>query len=117
MQPRIASPNASPTPTVRQETLLHEPDWECPQLRKQTMMLGQLPRTGTSALRLARALEVPEDPVAGRWHAATLLREYGRQHNAVLVAHDIPRYRGPRPACLLFEMKAPRGFLHAETSG
>lgn len=37
-----------------------------------------------------RALDVPHDPVAKLWHAATLLREHrGDSHNAVLVAHDI----------------------------
>ena len=37
-----------------------------------------------------RAIEVPEDPVARLWHAATLLREHrGDGHNAVLVAHGI----------------------------
>lgn len=37
-----------------------------------------------------RALEVPEEPVARLWHAATLLREHrGDGHNAVLVAHGI----------------------------
>ena len=37
-----------------------------------------------------RALDVPEEPVARLWHAATLLREYrGDGHNAALVAHGI----------------------------
>jgi DNA-binding MarR family transcriptional regulator len=37
-----------------------------------------------------RALDVPEEPVARLWHAATLLREHrGDGHNAVLVAHGI----------------------------
>ena len=37
-----------------------------------------------------RALDVPRDPVARLWHAATLLREHrGDSHNAVLVAHGI----------------------------
>jgi hypothetical protein len=37
-----------------------------------------------------RALDVPEDPVARLWHAATLLREHrGDGHNAALVAHGI----------------------------
>jgi hypothetical protein len=37
-----------------------------------------------------RALEVPEEPVARLWHAATLLREHrGDGHNAVLVAHGV----------------------------
>jgi len=37
-----------------------------------------------------RALDVPEEPVARLWHAATLLREHrGDGHNAALVAHGI----------------------------
>ena len=37
-----------------------------------------------------RALDVPGEPVARLWHAATLLREHrGDGHNAVLVAHGI----------------------------
>ncbi|WP_433655522.1 SCO6745 family protein [Nocardia sp. CA-128927] len=37
-----------------------------------------------------RALDVPEEPVARLWHAATLLREYrGDGHNAALLAHGI----------------------------
>jgi hypothetical protein len=36
------------------------------------------------------ALDVPEEPVAKLWHAATLLREHrGDGHNAILVAHGI----------------------------
>ncbi|MFC7535240.1 MarR family winged helix-turn-helix transcriptional regulator [Actinoplanes sp. GCM10030250] len=37
-----------------------------------------------------RGLDVPEEPVARLWHAATLLREHrGDGHNAALVAHGI----------------------------
>ena len=37
-----------------------------------------------------RALDVPTEPVARLWHAATLLREHrGDGHNAALVAHGI----------------------------
>lgn len=37
-----------------------------------------------------RALDLPEEPVAGLWHAANLLREYrGDSHNSILVAHGI----------------------------
>lgn len=37
-----------------------------------------------------RALDIPEEPVAKMWHAATLLREHrGDGHNAALVAHGI----------------------------
>lgn len=36
------------------------------------------------------ALEVPEEPLARLWHAATMLREHrGDGHNAVLVAHGV----------------------------
>ncbi|TDQ00438.1 MarR family winged helix-turn-helix transcriptional regulator [Labedaea rhizosphaerae] len=54
-------------------------------------------RAATSALTEGRPLyaglrtiDVPKDPVARLWHAATLLREHrGDGHNAVLVAHGI----------------------------
>jgi len=37
-----------------------------------------------------RALDVPEEPVARLWHAATLLREHrGDGHNAALLVHGI----------------------------
>jgi hypothetical protein len=37
-----------------------------------------------------RALQMPEEPVARLWHAATLLREHrGDGHNATLLAHGI----------------------------
>jgi len=37
-----------------------------------------------------RTLDVPDEPVAKLWHAATLLREHrGDGHNAALVAHGI----------------------------
>jgi hypothetical protein len=37
-----------------------------------------------------RALDVPDEPVAKLWHAATLLREHrGDGHNAALLAHGI----------------------------
>nr|WP_214327573.1 hypothetical protein [Nonomuraea sediminis] len=37
-----------------------------------------------------QALDVPEEPVAKLWHAATLLREHrGDGHNAALVTHNI----------------------------
>jgi hypothetical protein len=37
-----------------------------------------------------RTLDVPEEPVARLWHAATLLREHrGDGHNAALLAHGI----------------------------
>ena len=48
------------------------------------------PTEGRALYAGLRALDVPEDPVARLWHAATLLREHrGDGHNAVLVAHGI----------------------------
>ena len=48
------------------------------------------PTEGRALYAGLRALEVPEQPVARLWHAATLLREHrGDGHNAVLVAHGI----------------------------
>ncbi|MFC3499925.1 MarR family winged helix-turn-helix transcriptional regulator [Micromonospora krabiensis] len=48
------------------------------------------PTEGRALYAGLRALEVPEEPVARLWHAATLLREHrGDGHNAALVAHGI----------------------------
>ncbi|MFG1793642.1 MarR family transcriptional regulator [Nocardia sp. NPDC049149] len=48
------------------------------------------PTEGRALYAGLKALDVPEDPVAKLWHAATLLREYrGDGHNAALVAHGI----------------------------
>lgn len=48
------------------------------------------PTEGRALYAGLRALDVPEEPVARLWHAATLLREHrGDSHNAVLVAHGI----------------------------
>ncbi len=48
------------------------------------------PTEGRALYAGLRALDVPAEPVARLWHAATLLREYrGDSHNAVLVAHGI----------------------------
>jgi hypothetical protein len=48
------------------------------------------PTEGRALYAGLRALQVPEEPVARLWHAATLLREHrGDGHNAVLVAHGI----------------------------
>jgi hypothetical protein len=48
------------------------------------------PTEGRTLYAGLRALEVPEEPLARLWHAATLLREHrGDGHNAVLVAHGI----------------------------
>ena len=48
------------------------------------------PTEGRALYAGLRKVDVPEDPVARLWHAATLLREYrGDSHNAVLLAHGI----------------------------
>jgi len=48
------------------------------------------PTEGRALYAGLRALEVPEEPVAKLWHAATLLREHrGDGHNAALLAHHI----------------------------
>jgi len=55
-----------------------------------TRAAASAPTEGRALYAGLRALDVPEDPVARLWHAATLLREHrGDSHNAVLVAHDI----------------------------
>jgi hypothetical protein len=48
------------------------------------------PTEGRALYAGLRALDVPEEPVARLWHAATLLREHrGDGHKAALVAHGI----------------------------
>ncbi|MEV6557676.1 MarR family transcriptional regulator [Nocardia sp. NPDC051756] len=48
------------------------------------------PTEGRALYAGLRALELPEEPAAGLWHAATLLREHrGDGHNAALLAHGI----------------------------
>jgi hypothetical protein len=48
------------------------------------------PAEGRALYAGLRALEVPAEPVARLWHAATLLREHrGDGHNAALLAHGI----------------------------
>jgi hypothetical protein len=48
------------------------------------------PTEGRALYAGLRALEVPTEPVARLWHAATLLREHrGDGHNVALVAHGI----------------------------
>src|SRR4029077_4538095 len=48
------------------------------------------PTEGRALYAGLRALEVPQEPVARLWHAATLLREHrGDGHNAALFAHGI----------------------------
>ena len=48
------------------------------------------PTEGRALYAGLRALDVPEEPMARLWHAATLLREHrGDGHNAALLAHGI----------------------------
>src|SRR4051794_16994778 len=48
------------------------------------------PTEGRALYAGLRALDVPAEPVARLWHAATLLREHrGDGHNAALLAHGI----------------------------
>jgi hypothetical protein len=48
------------------------------------------PTEGRALYAGLRALDVPDEPVARLWHAATLLREHrGDGHNAALLAHGI----------------------------
>jgi len=48
------------------------------------------PTEGRALYAGLRTLDLPEEPVARLWHAATLLREHrGDGHNAALVAHGI----------------------------
>ncbi|WP_327002138.1 MarR family transcriptional regulator [Dactylosporangium sp. NBC_01737] len=48
------------------------------------------PTEGRALYAGLRALQVPTEPVARLWHAATLLREHrGDGHNAALLAHGI----------------------------
>jgi hypothetical protein len=55
-----------------------------------TRAAGSAPTDGRALYAGLRALDVPEEPVARLWHAATLLREHrGDGHNAALVAHGI----------------------------
>jgi hypothetical protein len=48
------------------------------------------PTEGRALYAGLRALDVPDEPLARLWHAATLLREHrGDGHNAALLAHGI----------------------------
>lgn len=54
-----------------------------------------------------RAIDVPQEPVARLWHAATLLREHrGDGHNAALVAHGISGTEAHVLTALSFGMRA-----------
>jgi hypothetical protein len=61
-----------------------------------------------------RALDVPQEPVARLWHAATLLREHrGDGHNAVLLAHGIGGTEAHVLLALSWGMKAEEfGRIH-----
>jgi hypothetical protein len=61
-----------------------------------------------------RALDVPEEPVARLWHAATLLREHrGDGHNAALLAHGIGGTQAHVLLALTLGMRAEKfGRIH-----
>jgi hypothetical protein len=65
------------------------------------------PTEGRALYAGLRALDVPEEPVARLWHAATLLREHrGDGHNSALVAHGIGGTEAHVLLALSFGMKA-----------
>ena len=65
------------------------------------------PTAGRPLYAGLRALDVPEEPVARLWHAATLLREHrGDGHNAALLAHGIGGTEAHVLLALSFGMKA-----------
>jgi hypothetical protein len=65
------------------------------------------PTEGRALYAGLRALDVPEEPVARLWHAATLLREHrGDGHNAALMAHGIGGTEAHVLLALSFGMKA-----------
>jgi hypothetical protein len=67
------------------------------------------PTEGRALYGGLRALEVPEEPVARLWHAATLLREHrGDGHNAALLAHGIGGTESHVLASLSLGMKAEK---------
>ena len=72
------------------------------------------PTEGRALYAGLRALEVPEEPVARLWHAATLLREHrGDGHNAALVAHGIGGTEAHVLLALSLGMKAEKfGRVH-----
>lgn len=64
------------------------------------------PTEGRALYAGLRALQVPEEPVARLWHAATLLREHrGDGHNAALLTHGIGRTECHVLIALSMEMK------------
>lgn len=65
------------------------------------------PTEGRALYAGLRTLDVPEDPVARLWHAATLLREHrGDGHNCALAAHGIGGTEAHVFLALSFGMKA-----------
>lgn len=72
------------------------------------------PTEGRALYAGLRALDVPEEPVARLWHAATLLREHrGDGHNAALVAHGIGGTEAHVLLALSLGMKAEQfGRIH-----
>jgi len=61
-----------------------------------------------------RTIDVPEEPVAKLWHAATLLREHrGDGHNAALVVHGIGRTEAHVLLAIAMGMRAEKfGRVH-----
>lgn len=72
------------------------------------------PTEGRVLYAALRALDIPEEPVARLWHAATLLREHrGDGHNAALVAHGIGGTQAHVLMALSLGMKAEEfGRIH-----
>ena len=72
------------------------------------------PSEGRALYAGLRALDVPEEPVAKLWHAATLLREHrGDGHNAALVVHGIGRTEAHVQLALAMGMRAEKfGRVH-----
>ncbi|MFC4909481.1 SCO6745 family protein [Actinomadura gamaensis] len=72
------------------------------------------PTEGRALYAGLRALDVPEEPVARLWHAATLLREHrGDGHNAVLLAHGVGGTEAHVLVALSLGMKAEQfGRVH-----
>ncbi|HEY4022096.1 MAG TPA: MarR family transcriptional regulator [Pseudonocardiaceae bacterium] len=67
------------------------------------------PTEGRALYAGLRALDVPEEPVAKIWHAATLLREHrGDGHNAVLLANGIGATECHVLLALTFGMKVEK---------
>ncbi|WP_191094055.1 MarR family winged helix-turn-helix transcriptional regulator [Nocardia colli] len=72
------------------------------------------PTEGRALYAGLRAVDVPEEPVARLWHAATLLREFrGDGHNAALLAHGISGTEAHVLMALALGMRAEKfGRIH-----